>query len=229
MKRNLLGLLAVFAMFAVAGCAEFKAAPDLSRHLVAAAPDVLTRVRARPDFKRFLPELDKAQAVMIFPALIKAGFFGGAEAGSGILLARRADGSWSYPAFYTLAAGSFGIQFGIQDTEVVLIVRNQGALESILKHQGTFGADMGITVGTMGAGAEAATTTNVGADILALVNANLGAYGGASLEGSILTRRMDLNQAYYGQPLGPRDIVLGTGAANPHADALRAALNGRRG
>ncbi len=228
MRTCLVRLLAMVSIVAVAACAEFRSAPDLSRHLVAAAPDVLERVRSRPDFQRFLGVLDNAKAVMIFPALIKAGLIGGAEGGSGVLLVRRDDGSWSYPAFYTLAAGSVGLQMGIQDTEVVMAIRSQGAIESILKHQGKLGADMGITVGTMGAGAEAATTTNLGADVVVFVNANLGAYAGASFEGSMLVRRNDLNQAYYGQPLEPRDIVLGGAGSNPHADALRGKL-ARRG
>ncbi len=224
MPRFMVRVAMAFAILVVTACAEFKDPPDLSRHLVNASVGTVERFRKNTDFPQFVPMLDKAKAVMIFPSLIKAGFVGAAEGGSGVLLARRDDGSWTSPAFYTLAAGSIGLQLGIQDTEMVMIIRSPGALESILTHQGKLGADMGITVGTLGAGAEAATTTNLGADVIAYVNANIGVFGGASLEGTALARRHDLNQAYYGQTLEPRDIVIAGNVSNPHADTLRGAL-----
>ena len=224
MPRTMTRVAAVFMLLFAASCAEFKNPPDLSRHLVKASIGTVERFRANKDFPQFVPMLDKARAVMVFPSLIKAGFVGAAEGGSGVLLARREDGTWTSPAFYTLAAGSIGLQIGIQDTEMVMIIRNRGALESILTHQGKLGADLGITVGTLGAGAEAATTTNLGADIVAYVNANIGVFGGASLEGTALARRHDLNQAYYGQAVEPRDIVIAGSVTNPDADSLRAAL-----
>ncbi len=179
-----------------------------------------------PELKSFVRHIPTARAVMILPAIIKAGFFIGAEVGSGVLLARNADGAWGYPAFYTLGAASFGFQFGVQDTETVLIIRNEGALRAIIKDQGKFGADLGITVGVVGTGMEASTTTNLGADILAFTNAKVGAFAGASLEGAVLARRRDMNEVFYGRGATPDAIVIQGRHKNAKADRLRSILAG---
>jgi lipid-binding SYLF domain-containing protein len=79
----------------------------------------------------------------------------------------------------------------------------------------------------IGQGAEVSTTANVGVDVLAFSNAKIGLFGGASLEGAVLARRNDLNEAYYGTGATPTAIALEGQYSNPQADALRAALTGK--
>ena len=172
-------------------------------------------------FVQFIPD---AKAVMIFPSVIKAGLFFGGEAGNGLLMARTADGGWSAPAFYTMGAGSFGLQIGAQDTEIILIIRNQGALAAVLKDQAKIGADAGVTAGIYGVGAEASTTTNLGVDVLAFANSKLGGYIGASVEGAIIARRQDLNEAIYGVGMTPDKIVSDPSAQMARAERLKNVL-----
>ena len=181
MKR--LVVLAVFLIgtLGLSACQELRETPaEGSVRLVDWSADTIENFARLPELKEFAKTLPDARAVMVLPALVKAGFFLGAEGGSGVLIARRADGSWGYPAFYTLGAASIGIQFGIQDTETVLVIRNDGALRSIIKNQGKFGADLGVTAGFSGAGMEASTTTNLRLDVLAFTNSKVGIFGGAS-------------------------------------------------
>jgi lipid-binding SYLF domain-containing protein len=140
------------------------------------------------------------------------------------VLTRDASGAWSYPAFYSLASGSFGLQFGGQKARVALILRTDGAVQAVIKNQAKLGADIGVAVATVGAGVEGAVTTNVGADIIAFNDA-MGLYGGISLEGSGLVRRNDFNQDYYGKPSEPQDILFDRTRSDPGADALRASLD----
>jgi len=207
----------------VSGCDRWDEPPALTtKHLVVEAAQTIERFRVHKDLKNFSGELDQAAGVVVLPNVIKAGFFAGGEAGNGVLMKKTADG-WSYPAFYTLGAASFGLQVGVQDTAIVLILRNGGALDSILRHQGKIGADTGATVFVQGVGMEASTTTNLGADILAFANSNVGAYLGASLEGAVLATRHDLNRAYYGPDATP-DTILSGQSKNPDADPLRRTL-----
>jgi lipid-binding SYLF domain-containing protein len=157
------------------------------------------------------------------PEVIKGAFVIGAEGGPGVLLARDAAGNWGYPAFYNVGAGSFGLQIGGQSAQVILVLRSQGAVESVVFHQGKLGADAQLTVGHVGAGMQASTTTNVGADIVGFSRA-AGIFGGVSLEGGLISRRDDLNQAFYGPGATPQAIVLQHRFSNPQADGLRAAL-----
>ena len=109
-----------------------------------------------------------ARAVLIIPELVKGGFFFGAQGGSGVLVARAGEHDWSDPAFYAMGAGSFGIQFGVEVSKVVLIVMNDHALDALMKNKVKLGAEAGLAVATLGAGGEASTTTNGGADIYVL-------------------------------------------------------------
>ena len=213
--------------FGLSGCQELRETPAQGAdRLVIWSSDTLQNFARLPELKSFVTHIPTARAVMILPAIIKAGFFLGAEAGSGVLLARNDDGTWGYPAFYTLGAASIGLQFGVQDTETVLIIRNEGALRAIIKDQGKFGADLGITAGVVGVGMEASTTTNLRLDVLAFTNAKVGAFVGASLEGAVLARRRDMNEAFYGLGATPEAIVILGRHKNAKADSLRSVLAG---
>jgi lipid-binding SYLF domain-containing protein len=196
----------------------------VARNLVNRATETVERFKDFPELKEFARHIPGAKAVVVLPTVIKAGFFVGAEAGNGVLIARAGDGKWGYPVFYTLGAASFGIQAGLQDTEIVLVIRSDKAIRAILDHQGKLGADVGITVGLIGVGMEASTTANLGTDVLAFANSKLGVFGGASLEGAVLARRKDLNEAFYGAGATPNAIVLENKHSNGKADPLRAVL-----
>ena len=219
-------ILAVITLsVGLASCAEFgDDRLGQARQLVARAADTVERFRADPDLARFSGYMRGARGIVVLPSVVKAGFVGAAEVGNGVLLARGADGTWSDPAFYTLGAASVGLQIGIQDTEMVFILKSDRAVRSVIEHQGKLGADLGLSVGLVGAGMEASTTTNLGVDIVALTNSIIGAYGGASFEGAVLARRMDLNTAYYGAGATPQAIVIERALRNPGANPLKAAL-----
>lgn len=224
MNRILFPAAVLVAVLGLWGCARVPLATQAEGLVERARATVETFKQRREEpmdlFRRLLAE---AQGVAVFPGVMKVGLMFGAEAGNGVLLARDETGQWGYPAFYTLAAGSFGLQIGGQVSQVVLVVRNRGAVESIIAHQGKLGVDLEVTAGTFGAGVEGATTTNLGADIVVFSQA-VGVFGGASLEGGVLAKRNDLNGAFYGGRPTPRAIVLEGAHVNPKADPLRAAL-----
>jgi len=167
--------------------------------------------------------LRRARAVLVCPRIFRAGFLFAAEGGGCVLVARDAAGSWSSPAFYSLGSGSLGFQAGIQDLELMMMIMNDKALNAILDSQFKFGADASIAVATIGGSLEGATTAAVGADIVAYARSR-GLYAGISLQGSLLSYRSAWNRAYYGQDVGPRQIVVGMQVHNPGADPLRAVL-----
>jgi len=194
-------------------------------NLIAAAEDTVQSMKRNPNIRGFNKMLAEAQGVAVFPALIKGGLLIGAEGGSGVVLNRKADGSWGYPAFYTLAAGSIGLQAGAQTAGVVLVIRKKKAIEAIVKHQGKLGADIGAAAGPRGVGYEGAVTTNLNFDIVAFSSSS-GFFAGASLEGSAMIRRNDYNRAYYGGNPTPAQILLEHTVRNPAADRLRRAIAG---
>jgi lipid-binding SYLF domain-containing protein len=167
--------------------------------------------------------LRRAKAVVICPRIFKAGFFIGGEGGDCVLVSRAANGSWSDPAFYSMGSGSFGLQIGAQDAEVMMMLMNETALNAFLNSQFKVGADAGLSVATIGAGIGGSTGTAVGADIITFTKSR-GLYGGVSLSGSVFSNDSGLDQQYYGQTVGPRQIVVNMGAQNAGANPLRAML-----
>ena len=197
-KRCTLPLVMILGL--LAGCARLESEPPLAtRHLVESAKATVERfshIKQLAEFARHIPD---AKAIAILPNLVKAGFIAGGEGGDGVLLKRNASGGWTGPAFFSLGSASLGLQAGIQQTEVILVIYSDAALQAVLKDQGSIGASTGLTVAVYGAGISGATTTNAGADIAAFANSKSGLFAGLSFEGSVFIRRNDLNDAFYGK------------------------------
>jgi hypothetical protein len=119
--------------------------------------------------------------------------------------------------------GSFGFQAGIQDSQTLLLLMNDRALNALMDSQFKVGADASLAIANVGGSVEAGATTALGADILAFSRSR-GLFAGLALEGSVLTAQSEWNRAYYGREVSPRDIVVAMNAHNPGADPLRAAL-----
>jgi len=165
--------------------------------------------------------LHRARGVLIIPALVKGGFIFGGQGGTGVLLSRDPQTSqWSYPAFYDMGAGSFGLQIGLEVSKVVLIIMNDRALNALMSDEFKIGAEAGIAIATLGAGAEASTTSAGGADIYAFAE-SMGLFGGIAIQGGIVKPRLPYNHSYYGADVKSEDIVLKGGPRNPGADQLR--------
>ncbi len=177
-----------------------------------------------PDFTELKKYVQHAKAVLILPSLIKGGFFIGGEGGSGVLVARSKEGGWSYPAFYTLGAGSLGIQFGGQVAEVVFTIMTENGLNAVLSNQVKLGVDASIAVGPIGKGVEASTTTNFSSDIYQFAKTQ-GLFGGGAFEGALIYKRDEWNRDFYGRPVTPQQIVLNNEVSNPAAESLRQGLS----
>jgi SH3 domain-containing YSC84-like protein 1 len=167
--------------------------------------------------------LTHARAVVICPRMFKAGFFFGGAGGDCVLVGRAANGTWSYPAFYTIGSFSFGLQIGVQDSEIIMMVMTNRGLNALLNASFKIGVGGSIAVAVIGGGVQGDTTAAVGADIVAFSVAR-GAFAGVSLEGSGLDSLTGWDQAYYGQPVDARQLVIDMQGRNPGADPLRELL-----
>ena len=183
--NRFLAMAALMATAMVAACST-GGAPGAQQTLVDRATltvnDMMTQT-VSDDPKDLLR---RAKGVMVCPRIFKAGFFFGGEGGNCVLLGRAGNGTWSYPAFYTIGSGSFGLQFGISDSQLIMMVLTEKGLNALLDSQIKLGANAGIAIATLGAGIQGSTTTAVGADIVAF-SASRGLFGGVALEGSVMS------------------------------------------
>ena len=216
-------LMNVFGAAALAlgliGFGPARAAGEAS--ILAHASATVADLKHDPIFGNARATLRNARAVLIVPRLVKGGFIFGAEGGDGVLLARN-RGGWSAPAFYTLGSASFGLQIGLEQAELVMFIMSDRALRGIEQGKFKIGAGAGLTVVTLGAGAEAATAGNLSGDIILWAVAK-GAYGGLTLNGSIIAPQENNNADFYGRQVTVRDILMNR-VANPAAAPLRANL-----
>ncbi|HUB12154.1 MAG TPA: lipid-binding SYLF domain-containing protein [Acetobacteraceae bacterium] len=219
MRRFLLTAVALAAMLAP-GFARAQSEPQtlVDRATLSIQEMMTQQVSQDPRI-----ELTHARAVMICPRIFKAGFFFGGSGGDCVLLARAGNGTWSYPSFYTIGSGSFGLQIGIEDSSLAMMIMTQRGLNAVLDSQFKLGADASVAIATIGGTVGGATTAAVGADIVVFAQTR-GLFGGISLEGSVMSLLSTWNAAYYGQPLAARQIVIQMMGANPGANPLREVL-----
>lgn len=172
--------------------------------------------RNYPDFHKLIK---MAKGVYITPEMIKGAFVLGASGGTGVLLVKdRQTGAWNGPAFYTIGGASIGLQAGGMSSEVFLLILTDRGVSSLMANSVKLGADLGVAVGPVGAGASAATA-NLSADIISYTRSK-GLYGGVSLEGAVVAVRDSLNEAYYDQKVSPSDILVKKKVTNPQARGL---------
>jgi len=165
------------------------------------ATETVLHLRNDPAFGQARTMLQGAEAVYIVPRLVKGGFIFGAEGGDGVLLHRTGRG-WSEPRFYGMGSASFGLQAGLEKAELVFIINSKRALRGIEKGEVKLGAGAGLTVVTLSAGAEGATTTH-GGDIVVWTSAT-GAYGGLTFNGSVIKQDKEMNEVPATGPAAQR-------------------------
>lgn len=174
---------------------------------IAAATTVVQEVLAAPD--RSIPRsvLDKAEGIAVFPAVKKGGFVIGAQWGRGILSVRSPTGrTWSAPAFLTLTGGSFGLQIGAQEIDLVLVIMDRKGLEQLVRNQFKLGADASVAAGPVGRDAQASTDIQMRAKILSYSRAR-GLFAGVTISGGTLKQDRDANERFYGRNYSTADIV----------------------
>lgn len=179
---------------------------------------VFDEIMATPD--KAIPDaiLERAEAVAVFPGVLRAGFVFGGEVGHGIISVRnRSTNSWSPPAFMKLTGGSWGAQIGGQSVDVILVVMNQKGVDHLLSSQFTLGGQASAAAGPVGRSAAAATDASMNAEILSYSRSR-GLFAGITLNGSSVREDSGANERYYGKPLHTRDIVM-TGSAAPSPTA----------
>ncbi len=207
-------LVLLMLAFALGACTADT--EDEQQALVENANASAKRFSADPDMAWFRDNLDDAEGLLIIPTSLKAGFIIGGSGGSGVMLARRPETGWSYPAFYTMGSVTFGLQIGGEVQEIVLVIMSKAGRDAMLTNEFKLGADISVAAGPVGAGAKAQT-----ADVLAFSRTKGGLYGGLNLEGAVIATREGWNRAYYGEGVRAIDILVTGTASNPGADPLR--------
>ena len=162
---------------------------------VRGATDVLRKIMNVPD--KAIPRelLEKAEAIGVFPSVVKAGFIIGGRGGAGVV-ARRTTNGWSAPVFYNIGGASVGAQIGVEKTDYIMLFMNEGALRELLNDKLAFEGNLSFAAGPIGRSVGAATNATLESGIL-IWSRSKGAFVGASIGGAVLTADNSKNQAFY--------------------------------
>lgn len=182
---------------------------------------VLRELQSMPDQQ--IPDLllSRAEGIVILPANVKVGLIFAARFGSGVLVVRNADRSWSHPVFVTTGGGSWGFQAGGQVADIVLVLTTRRSIEGITDGKLTLGADASVAAGPVGRTAMASTSLSLDSEVYAYSRTK-GLFAGISLEGNGIFISRKGNRRFYDGEDSAAAILARRGPAPAPADELLA-------
>ncbi|XP_042630582.1 SH3 domain-containing YSC84-like protein 1 isoform X2 [Cyprinus carpio] len=158
----------------------------------------------------------KAQGLAIL-SVFKAGFMITARGGSGIVIARLADGRWSAPSAIGIAGLGGGFEIGLESSDFVIILNQRRAVDAFSKGGNlTLGGNCTVAVGPLGRNLEADVAFRSTAAVYSYCKSR-GLYAGVSLVGSYLIERKETNRKFYGQDIRASSILNGDVEPPPEA------------
>ncbi|KAI0392373.1 hypothetical protein F5Y17DRAFT_360361 [Xylariaceae sp. FL0594] len=161
--------------------------------------------------KKIPPKLIKnAVGLAVFTSM-RSGLWTSGSGGSGVLLARKTDGTWSPPSGLVLQTPGLGFVLGVDIYDCVLLINNFAVLEAFARPKLTLGTDVILSPGplvSLGLLENDVTWTDLSETAIAYVKAR-GQVSDAKLDGTILQERSDENERFYGMTLGVAKILSG--------------------
>lgn len=149
-----------------------------------------------------------AKALAIFTTM-RTGLWMSGAGGSGVLIARKDDGSWSPPSGIMLHTAGLGFMVGIDIYDCVVVINTEQALEAFYKVRCTLGSEISVAAGPVGAGGVLESEVHKRQAPIFTYMKSRGFYAGVQIDGTIVIERTDENERFYGQRIGVKDILNG--------------------
>jgi len=181
---------------------------DDERERAVKAADVLSEVMQISENGIPNDLMERAEAIAVIPNMIKGAFGLGGEYGKGLISERSANGKWSAPSYMKIGGGNFGLQLGVQSTDLVLIFTNREGVKGILNGKLKLGADAAVAAGPVGRNAQVATDVLLKSPIFAYSRSK-GLFAGIALDGSVVSIDESANRKAYGKDIPAEDILSG--------------------
>jgi lipid-binding SYLF domain-containing protein len=141
--------------------------------------------------------LERAYGIVVVPSVVKVALTLGGRGGTGVLAVRNPDGTWSPPVFVDLGGINVGFQFGVQSTDLVLVLMSRESVEGIAGGKVTLGADASVAAGPLGRSSAAATDATLSAQVLSYSRSS-GLFAGVALDGTVIAIDKRANESFYG-------------------------------
>jgi lipid-binding SYLF domain-containing protein len=209
-------VLAVFVTFSVAAAVQAALQEDVDR-----AVSIIERFEEIPETAIPPAVMRDAKGLAIL-TMTKAGFVLSGRGGTGVVVARTEKG-WSGPSAIGTGGMGIGFQAGVQVSEYVIILNTEAAVNAFIQGGNfTLGANLSAAFGPVGRSAEASVAPQAA---VYTYSRSQGIFAGVSLEGTVIATRYAANEAYYGKPEYPGDILMGNVKPPPGAQKLLEVLS----
>src|ERR1700733_6961196 len=141
-------------IFALAASGLLAASKNTPVERIGAAAEVFTEMQGTRD--EGVPDalLRRANGIIIVPGLKRAGFVVGAEYGKGVFVVRLPNGDWSPPSTVRIEGGSFGLQIGAGETDLIMLAMNDDAVKQLIRIGAKMGGDIMAAAGPLGRNGE---------------------------------------------------------------------------
>jgi lipid-binding SYLF domain-containing protein len=149
--------------------------------------------------------LGKAECVLVFPNVVKAGFILGGHGGRGVASCRTPTG-WSAPAYFEIKGGSIGFQAGASSTDFVLLIMNESGMKNLLSDKFELGGEASVAGGPVGRTTSATTDAKMDAEILSYSRSK-GLFAGVSLKGSAISPDKSDMEGTYGKGVTAKTVL----------------------
>ncbi|KAF4339468.1 YSC84-like protein [Fusarium beomiforme] len=154
--------------------------------------------------------IQSAAGLAIFTAFRSGAQFSWGS-GSGVVVARRPDGSWSPPSSFAVNTLSVGFMVAMDIYDCVCVLRTPEAVAAFTKPRVSFGGEVAVTAGPVGTGVYVDSTVSgdgIKEPIWSYVKSR-GFYVGAQIDGTVITTRDLANKDFYGEEIPVASILQG--------------------
>ncbi|KAJ6812437.1 uncharacterized protein M6B38_147525 [Iris pallida] len=158
----------------------------------------------------------------------KVGAFFTYKLGTGLVVSRMSDGSWSAPSAILSIGLGWGAQVGAELMDFIIVLHGLETVKTFSSQMHfSLGAGMSAAAGPVGRVFEADLCAgDRGSGMCYTYSCSKGAFVGVSMEGNVVVTRMDTNLRFYGDPyLSTSDILLGMVGRPKAAEPLYSALD----
>lgn len=155
-------------------------------------------------------------------SVLKVGAGWSCSFGSGIIVSRASDGTWSAPCSVAAYGVGWGFQLGGELTDLMLVLHSDEAVKAFCSNvRVSLGGTVSVAVGPVGRQAEATMVVGeMGHSTIYSYSCTKGAFVGISLEGSVMSVRDEVNLNFYGYPVTAAQLLLENGVPRPPAAEL---------
>ena len=235
--RLLAWRLAAVAMVALAGCTTqqppaLQAKPDVPEQSAASQTAAAKMVRVgAAHTNKFLNYtqteglrniLGGARGIFIAPDMGGGYFIAGVNSGAGFLMRRHGE-HWSDPVFFNLTETSAGLQIGVKQSDVIVLLMTDTAVNNFVNGSLRVGGSGGITLGTVGLSVTGAGGTDGGLELL-IISSSQGLALGSGIATIHTQPNATLNSQAYGPAIDTRQILAASGDTYSPARELRRGL-----